>query len=82
MGQVHFLAVKYYENPEIAASCVAFLELMGENTELLCLLINAAHILHKGKLLRNLTADAAETHQNVGQYFVIFDILLHDIIVN
>ncbi|XP_067933380.1 spatacsin-like [Watersipora subatra] len=63
--QTHYLAVRWYNIPEVVSSCSAFLELMGENTERLRLLISAAHILDKGKALRYSNLSSKAIHEQV-----------------
>ena len=66
--QTHYLAIKYYYKSEVGASCVAFLELIGEDTHRLRLLINAAQIIHQGKIVRNPDVERRALHADVGNY--------------
>ena len=68
IDQTVFLAVKYYEDSHIAAACVAFLEMLNEDTQLLRLLVNTACMLHKGQQVLDRQADSRTVHQRVGEY--------------
>lgn len=65
----HYLALKYYDNLEVCASCVAFLELIGQDTHELRLLINTEHIICRGKQLKGSSLDPKVVHYQVGKPF-------------
>lgn len=67
MSQTHYLAVKYYNKLEICASCVAFLELIREETDKLRLLVNTAQIIHRGRALQPRAADTKVIHYEIGE---------------
>ena len=58
--------MKYYDKLEICASCVAFLELIREETDKLRLLINTAQIIHRGRSLQQRVADPKVIHYEIG----------------
>lgn len=66
INQTQFLAVKFYESLQIMAACVAFLEMLNEDTFKLRLLINTAMMLHKGKQLLDKQMEPQEIHYYVG----------------
>lgn len=67
VSQTHYLAVKFYDKLEIGAACVAFLELIQEETDKLRLLINTAQIIHKGRLLEQPGAEVKVLHYQIGK---------------
>ena len=69
--QTHYLAVRHYHELEVASSCVAFLELMGEQTLSLRLLINAAQIIHEGRLMKNPSLDTKALHTEIGENILL-----------
>ena len=59
--------MKYYDKLEICASCVAFLELIREETDKLRLLVNTAQIISRGKSLQQRAVDPIVIHYEIGE---------------
>lgn len=69
VNQTYFLALKFYDNLQISASCVAFLEMLNEPTKKLRLLLSSAHLFQRGKQLADKHMETRAVHFYVGKIF-------------